>query len=70
MGTHDPTCHSATKGNIFHTDGKVTRKRYYMDAWGELSQRSQLGDLVLTSTPMRSSVSVLRGYKSVKETGL
>lgn len=33
MGAHDPTWHSQTEGEIFHTDGVVTRKRYYMDAW-------------------------------------
>lgn len=33
MGAHDPTWHSAKEGEIFHTDGKVTPKRYYMDAW-------------------------------------
>lgn len=33
MGAHDPTWHSSTQGEIFHTDGVVTKKRYYMDAW-------------------------------------
>ncbi|KIK03655.1 hypothetical protein K443DRAFT_676650 [Laccaria amethystina LaAM-08-1] len=33
MGAHDPTWHSQTAGEVFHTDGVVTRKRYYMDAW-------------------------------------
>ena len=56
MEAHDPTWHSATEGEIFHTDGKVRRKRYYMDAWGKFLRRSQVGHLVLTSPPMRSSI--------------
>ena len=57
MGAPDQTWHSATERDIFHTNRKVTRKGYYMDAWGEFSRRSQLSHLVLTSTPIRSSVS-------------
>lgn len=34
MGAHDPTWYSQTQGEIFHTDGVVTRKRYYNDACG------------------------------------
>lgn len=33
MGAHDMTWHSARQGEIFQTDGILTRKRYYMDAW-------------------------------------
>ncbi|KIK03629.1 hypothetical protein K443DRAFT_94770 [Laccaria amethystina LaAM-08-1] len=33
MGASDPTWHSQTQGEIFHSDGVVTRKRYYIDGW-------------------------------------
>jgi len=35
MGTSDPTWHSAKEGEIFQTDGILTRKRYYTDEWSE-----------------------------------
>ena len=34
MGTIDSTWHSAKLGEIFQTDGVLTRKSYFRDAWG------------------------------------
>jgi hypothetical protein len=43
MGAYDldhPTWHSAKEGDILHTKGKVTCKRYDKNAWGGFSRRS------------------------------
>lgn len=34
MGNHDPTWHTAKRGEIFQTDGVLTSARYYSDGWG------------------------------------
>ena len=69
MGTCDSTWHSAKLGEIFETDGVLTRKRYYMDAWGLF----QVDIFFLTDAHLilvELSGGVLRGNKFIRKTGM